>query len=259
VEIAWNRPGTSRGATRGRRTLEQLGLRIAYEDADLVVVEKPPGMLTDAATRKQRREPSVRSLLHEWLRGQGDEAFIVHRIDRDTSGLVVVARNARAAERLSRQFREHSPRRLYWVLVQGGPARDAGEWVHAMRWDPEHNRQRPAREGERGAAVARARYRVLERIGDRASVLEVELQTGRRNQIRLHCQLEGCPLVGERQYVEQPRRDALRPPRQALHARRLSFRHPTTGEQVGFSSELPGDLQRLLAGMRRENPGGAAR
>ncbi|MDH5672881.1 MAG: RluA family pseudouridine synthase [Myxococcales bacterium] len=251
VEIEWNRPGSSRAAVRGRRTLSDHGLRVVHEDADLVVVDKPAGLLTDAATRQQRRQPSVRSLLHEWLRARGGEAHIVHRLDRDTSGLVVIARNATAAERLGRQFREHSPLRLYWVVVQGLVQQNAGQWSHAMRWDPTVNRQRLARDGRDGAVVARAGYRVLERFGKRATVLEVQLQTGRRNQIRLHCELSGHPLVGERQYASGSSPPAIRAARQALHARCLGFAHPGSGQRMRFESELPGDLQALLARLRR--------
>lgn len=254
VEIAWNRPGTSRTTTRGRREVEQHGIGIVHEDADVVVIDKPPGLLTDAATHQQRKLPTVRSILGAWLRPQGDDAFIVHRIDRDTSGLVVVARHEGAADHLSRAFRAHRPLRVYWLLVHGVPEHAEGEWADPMRWDPERNLQVSAPPGTPGTVVARARYRVVERFGERASALEVRLQTGRRNQIRLHCQLAGIPLLGERQYV-QPRtsghRSVVDAPRQALHAKRLGFLHPRDGHPRSFECPIPPDLQGVLARLRR--------
>lgn len=252
VTIDWNRPGTARPARKGALSLAYNGLQVVHEDRDIVVLDKPPGLLTDSATYKQaREEQSVRSLLNSWLQASSERAHVVHRIDRDTSGLVVVARHRDAFEHLRSQFANHRPRRYYWVLVAGGPDGDAGDWNHWMRWDSKVLRQRGASARDEQAVEARASFRVLQRFNMGATALEVRLHTGRRNQIRLHCQLEGHPLIGERLYVD---RDAPRPPiraqRQALHAVRLGFEHPRHGRMVEYDSTLPADLKALVSKLR---------
>jgi 23S rRNA pseudouridine1911/1915/1917 synthase len=120
-----------------------------------------------------------------------------------------------------------------------------------MRWDRNNRVQRAGNERDGRAVLARASFRVVRRFGWRATVLEVQLQTGRRNQVRLHCELDGYPLIGERQYVGK---DAppppVRAPRQALHALRLGFKHPATGRAVEYESPLPPDLEARLAKLR---------
>jgi len=248
VCIEWNRPGTARTARKGAVNLDRHGLRIVHEDSDIVLVDKPPGLLTDSATYKQaREEKTVATLVGSWLEASGQRAHVVHRIDRDTSGLVAVARHAEAFEALRSEFAKHRPVREYWVLVAGGPREDAGDWAHYMRWDKRFLRQRVASADDEQAVLARASYRVLRRFGEHATALEVRLDTGRRNQIRLQCQLEGYPLVGERQYVD---RDAspptLKAPRQALHAMRLRFKHPGHGRMVAYTCALPADLEAVV-------------
>lgn len=249
VTIEWNRPGTARPGRRGAVNLERHGLRVVHEDRDIVVLDKPPGLLTDSATYKQaREEKTVATLLNSWLKAAEQRAHVVHRIDRDTSGLVAVARHEEAFEHLRAEFANHRPVRDYWVLVVGGPAEDAGDWAHFMRWDRKFRRQRVASADDEQAVVARASYRVLRRFGNRATALEVRLHTGRRNQIRLHCQLEGYPLVGERQYVNKDApRPAIQAPRQALHAMRLRFKHPGDGRMVEYACALPPDLEALVS------------
>ena len=257
IQIEWNRPGSARRPSRARLELERRGVRIVHEDADLLVLDKPPGLLTDAATHQQRcQEHTLRSLVTAWLGTLGQQPSVVHRIDRDTSGLVVVARHPRTGEHLRNQFRAHTPRRVYWVLVAGGPAQDRGHFADPMRWDAERLLQCATSSDDPRGVLARASFEVLERIGPAdaplASVLEVVLQTGRRNQIRLHCQLAGFPLWGERLYVDAGGRRLDRDaPRQALHAHRLAFIHPSTGRQVSFESPLPDDLRSVLASLRR--------
>ncbi len=248
VGIDWSRPGTSKRATSARSRLSQARIQIVFEDDDLLVLDKPPGLLTDTATRKQARErDSLRKRAAGYLRAQGRRPTVVHRIDRDTSGLVLLAKDPEVGQRLRDAFARHEPERVYWCAVRGAPEAGEGVFEDWMRWDARGRRQRSASPHERGAVKASARWRVLERRG-RITLLEVRLHTGRRNQIRLHCQLRGLPLVGETQYVDaSSSASAGSPGRQALHAWRLGLRHPRTGAPVRFEVPVPRELARLGA------------
>jgi len=251
VSVEWNARGTSWNRARARQVLEDAGLRILHQDEHVVAIDKPPGMLTDTATRKQARErDSVRKRLHTWLTQQGQAAHVVHRIDRDTSGVVLVARHPDAAEDLRNQFRERAPLRRYRALVWGVP--DAGTWVDWMSWDRRHRRQIVRKESAGGASRASADARVLEAYDRVASEIEVTLESGRRNQIRLQAWLRDAPLVGETQYVDPGFRPRWRiqPTRQMLHAAMLEVRHPATGQRLRIEAPLPPDYARTQAALR---------
>lgn len=251
VEVDWDRPGSSLARVRGKRKVAAAGIRILHEDPDLVAVDKPVGLLTDTATAQQQRErDSLRKRLTPWLRAAGGRAFIVHRIDRDTSGVVLLARNEEVAERLRAQFRARTPERVYLAVVEGVPSRSEGTWEDPMVWDAPKRIQRRCAPDDPDAFVARAHYRVVEAFSG-AALVEVRLETGRRNQIRLQAQLRGHPLIGERLYrsPDQPARVSF--PRQALHARKLAVVHPKTGTRVEVEAPLPSDMARLLRSLRR--------
>lgn len=255
VEIAWNRPGSGRAADRANRQLARAGLRVLYEDAEVVCIHKPAGLLTDTATAAQARDQdSARQQLQAWLAPLGETALVCHRIDRDTTGVVVFARHPDAHRALREAFTQHLPERVYWAAIHGALDREWGTWEDLLVWDSERLRQRRARSPEEaGAAVARASYRVLE-AHRLASIVEVRLETGLRNQIRLQAALAGCPLVGERLYLPAgwtPREPPLRFGRQALHALRVVFPHPSTGAPITVTSPLPPDLLALRAQIRR--------
>lgn len=254
VVVHWNRPGTSRAAVVARGALRGAGISVLYEDEQVLVVDKPVGLLTDTATRKQARErDSVRARAITYLSARGQRPVVVHRIDRDTSGVVVLAKDEQAGAALREAFSQHTPERVYLCWVLGSPDADEGTWEDWMAWDGRANIQRPCGPDARGAALARSWWRVAERFG-RAGVtrLEIRLDTGRRNQIRLQAALRGTPLVGETQYL--PPGWTRRSPsmaRQALHAWRVGFAHPADGRQVVVTAPLPADLARLEAGLRR--------
>lgn len=253
VQIDWNLPGSSLAATRGRHHIAQAGLGILYEDEHVLAIDKPSGLLTDTASVQQARErDSVRKRLLPWLRAHGQRPWIVHRIDRDTTGVVLVARTEVMAERLRRQFRAHTPERVYWAVVEGVPRSREGIWEDPMVWDAARRIQR--RSDEPGAFLARAAWRVHEVFAG-ASLLEVRLHTGRRNQIRLQAQLMGHPLLGERLYRPSDRPDRSRFPRQALHALRLGVVHPATGRPLVVEAPLPTDFHRLLERLRARGSG----
>ncbi len=171
---------------------------------------------------------------------------VVHRIDRDTSGVVLLARDAEAAERLRADFRHHRPERIYRAFVVGRPDTEAtsGAWVDWMRWDRRARRQVSCDPGAEGAFEATLRWRLVA-AGPLASELEIALGSGRRNQVRLQALLHRCPVVGERQYVPPRWRPPVTHPRQALHALRLGVRHPATGRPLVLEAPLPADLRRL--------------
>jgi 23S rRNA pseudouridine1911/1915/1917 synthase len=247
IRLWMNRPGSSRKQIpRAPRRGE---LPIVYEDDALIVVNKPAGLLT---VRLERREdaPSVQDALADYLRGRRRRPFVVHRIDRDTSGLVVFAIRPDAQARLRDQFRRREPERVYLTVVYGHPDPPSGTWRDHMVWDEQARIQKETDPRDPRAQEARARYRVIERF-EEASLLEVTLITGRRNQIRLQARLRGHTLVGEQRYTYGA--NDLRPiefARQALHAARLAFRHPDDGRELKFEAPVPPDLSELLAHLR---------
>jgi 23S rRNA pseudouridine1911/1915/1917 synthase len=227
-------------------------LAVVYYDDAIAVVDKPAGLLTVPLARRERAA-SVASLLEERFRShRARRVFAVHRIDRDTSGLVVFARNGRVQEVLKQQFIRHEPERVYWAVVHGHPSPKAGTWRDRLVWDPKTLVQKAAAAQDPKALDAVSRYRVLESFSE-SSLLEVRLQTGKRNQIRIQAALRGHPLIGERQYLTE-QTNAIGWPRQALHAHRLAFRHPVDGRPLSFESPLPRDLTRLVESLRVDRP-----
>ena len=190
--------------------------------------------------------------MERYLRPQKRRPYVVHRIDRDTSGLVVFAKDPRTQQAMKRQFIRRDPQRVYLALVYGHPASDRGTWRDHLVWDRKALVQKRTHPSDPRATEAVCEYRVLETFRD-TSLLEVRLETGKRNQIRIQARLRGHTLVGERRYTYGP--DALRPipfPRQALHAYRLAFRHPVDGRAMRFEAPLPDDFSKLLARVRAE-------
>jgi 23S rRNA pseudouridine1911/1915/1917 synthase len=235
---------------RSRSTPRARDLVILFEDDAIVVVEKPAGLLTVPLARREHA-PSVATLIEERYRShRARRVFPVHRLDRDTSGLVVFARHARAQEALKQQFIHHEPERLYWAVVQGRPAPASGTWRDRLTWDQRALAQKAASARDPRAMEAASEYRVIETFRD-ASLIEVRLRTGKRNQIRIQAALRGHPLVGEQQYVKAEAAPAITFPRQALHAHRLAFRHPGDGRELHFESPLPRDLAELIETLRR--------
>ncbi len=243
VEVWWNEPGTSVVRNEGKAALDRAGVRLVEWATDFVVCDKPPGLLTDAATQSQRRdEDSLVGLLRRLSAPSHPRA--VHRIDRDTSGLVLVARGDTAYEALRAEFAAHRPARRYLTLLHGDLAGDQGTWEDAMLWDSRQLRQRVPRPGEE-TSLARASWQVLVR-GRAVTLVEVRLDTGRRNQIRLHACLRGHPVVGERLYLPPRwRRPSLETNRQWLHAASLSVQLPD-GRVGAWSSPIPQDLKSVL-------------
>lgn len=249
VRLWADRPGSAqrRGPTRAG------ALDILYEDAALVVINKPAGLLTVPLAARDAAV-SVHAWLDAHLRRQGKRrSHVVHRIDRDTSGLVVFAKNTRAQLALKKQFRRREPDRIYWAVVYGHPSPASGTWRDHLVWDPDALIQKETSPKDPRAAEAVSEYRVLETFRE-TSLIEVRLQTGKRNQIRLQARLRGHMLVGERRYVYGPEQLRTIPfERQALHARRLRVVHPDTGRLLEFEAPLPEDMNALITRLRRDS------
>ena len=246
--VVWeDRPGS---ATRRPFPHRAGDLRILYEDSHLIVLDKPAGLLAVPLERKAD-EDSIFDQITEHLRSHGKrKPLVVHRIDRDTSGVVLFAKDSRVQAALKQQFRERSPERVYLAVVYGHPDPPAGTWRDHLVWDQKALIQKQTHPKDPRAALAISDYKVLERFED-ASLIEVRLKTGKRNQIRLQARLRGHTLIGEVRYTYGP--DQLRPipfKRQALHAARLGFRHPVENRPMTFEAPLPADLKKLIASLR---------
>jgi len=249
VRLWVDRPGTAK-----RRTALGVDrdLRIVYEDDALIVLDKPAGLLAVPLPLARRRDArSVFEDLKTYLRQRGGRRpFVVHRIDRDTSGLVLFAKSAAAQEALKAQFKRREPERVYLAVVYGRPSPPSGTWRDTLVWDTKALIQKETSPRDPRAKEAVCRYTVVEPLGA-AALIQVTLVSGRRNQIRIQARLRGHTLVGERRYTYGP--DNLRPiafPRQALHAQRLAFRHPIDGRALRFEAPLPADLAELVARLR---------
>jgi len=249
IRVWMDRPGTAH--RRGTRAARPGELPIVYEDDAIIVVNKPPGLLAVPLARRSDA-PSVQGELVAHLRSRGRRRpLVVHRIDRDTSGLVVFATRADAQARLREQFRRHEPERVYLAVVYGHPSPASGMWRDHLAWDQDSLIQEETRPDDPRGHEAQSHYRVIEAFRD-ASLVEVRLVTGRRNQIRLQARLRGHVLVGEQRYLNGPA--LARPiafPRQALHACRLAFRHPVDNRCLHFEAPVPPDLASLIECLRQ--------
>jgi 23S rRNA pseudouridine1911/1915/1917 synthase len=216
---------------------EPMELRIAYEDEHLVVVDKPAGLVVHPAPGHATGTLVHGLLAHDVAGGDEDRPGIVHRLDRDTSGLMVVARSDEAHRRLQELVRRHELERHYLALVVGKPRSRAGRIEAPIGRD----RREPMRHSldtdtPRDAVT---HFEVLE-LFPRHTLLDVKLETGRTHQIRVHLNAVGLPVAGDPVYG---RPHELGLDRQFLHAARLAFTHPFTGERVDVESPLPEDLQ----------------
>ncbi len=250
---------------------EAMDLAIVYEDDDVIVIDKPPGLVVHPAAGHESGTLVNALIAHcgESLSGIGGvkRPGIVHRLDKDTSGLLVIAKNDLAHQGLAEQFADHGRtgplERVYLALVWGVPERRRGT-VEAALARSLHNREKIAVvSGERGR-YAITHYEVLENLpadAPAASLVQCELETGRTHQIRVHMAHLGHPLLGDLVYgsgfktkanrLSGAQQAALRAlNRQALHAAVLGFEHPRTGEHLHFESPLPADMAALLEALR---------
>ncbi|MBR0551902.1 RluA family pseudouridine synthase [Stakelama marina] len=230
---------------------QQIALDIVYEDEDLIVVDKPAGMVVHPAAGNPDGT-LVNALLHHCagqLSGIGGVARpgIVHRIDKDTSGLIVAAKHDRAHEGLARQFKAHTIDRRYIAIVNGQLTQGEGVIEASLARSPANRKKVAIVPGGKHAVT---RYRLLSPLKE-AAMVECRLETGRTHQIRVHMASIGHPLLGDPVYGRpRPAHRALLETlgfrRQALHAARLGFIHPINSNALAFDSEIPADMQELF-------------
>lgn len=248
IRVWEDRPGSAR---RRVGPFTAGPLRILYEDQFLIVLDKPAGLLAVPLERRSE-EVSIFDQIEDYLRSHGKrKPFVVHRIDRDTSGVVLFAKDGGTHAALKRQFRARTPERVYLAVVYGHPSPASGTWRDYLVWDTRALIQKETHRSDPKAAEAISQYRVLESFAA-TSLIEVRLTTGKRNQIRIQSRLRGHTLVGEVRYTFGP--DELRPipfKRQALHAWRLTFEHPAEHTAMTFEAPVPPDMSKLIADLRR--------
>jgi 23S rRNA pseudouridine1911/1915/1917 synthase len=225
---------------------EDIALDVIHEDRDILVVNKPAAMTVHPAPG-HRASTLVNAVLAHCgdLSGIGGvlRPGIVHRLDRDTSGVIVVAKHDAAHNALAKQLKAREVDKVYVALVEGTPKPADGVIDAPIARDPRRRQRMAVVEGGREAATA---YRVLERF-EGVSLVEARPRTGRTHQIRVHLAAIGHPIVGDPVYG---RRSPL-VPRQFLHAARIEFAHPATGERVAYDAPLPPDLEQALRKLRR--------
>ena len=217
--------------------VELHGLRIVHLDDAVIVVDKPAGLLSMGSARE--KELTAHRILNEHLKSltksPEQQAFIVHRLDRETSGLMLFARSERIRAELQRNWK--SITKKYLAVVEGTPSRTEGTLKDRLLED----KSLRVRVVEQGGELAITHYRVLKRRGNR-SLLELELETGRKNQIRVQLAALGHPIIGDRKYGAKT--DLAR--RLALHSCELSFRHPVSGAPIKFVSAMPPRLGAVI-------------
>ncbi|MEO1046890.1 MAG: RluA family pseudouridine synthase [Pseudomonadota bacterium] len=253
-------------AVKAEAQPQDIPLDIAFEDEHLIVVNKPAGMVVHPAAGNPDRT-LVNALLYHCAKDGGGQLSgiggvarpgIVHRIDKDTSGLLVVAKSDAAHEGLAAQFAEHSVHRRYLALT-GGVPRPSDGTIDARIGRSDANRKKMAvltKNSSRGKNAI-THYKVLESFGD-AALIECRLETGRTHQVRVHCASIGHALLGDQLYGRTPKPlkpllNQLRFARQALHAAELGFLHPITEQVVSFSASTPKDMQELIDELGRSN------
>lgn len=229
-------------------TPERLALDILYEDEDIIVINKPAGMVTHPAHGATSGTLVNAVLAHTGtLPGDAVRPGLVHRLDRDTSGLLVVAKDAASHVGLARQMKEHTTVKRYLALVEGQMPVPEGVIEAPIGRDPRYRQRMAIVRAGAGGREARTRFRVL-RYAKGRSLLEMQLETGRTHQIRVHLAAVQHPVVGDAVYG---RPQPPRPPRQFLHAAHLELAHPTTGEWLVFDVPLPPDLAAFQAEWER--------
>jgi 23S rRNA pseudouridine1911/1915/1917 synthase len=233
---------------------EAIPINVVFEDADLIVVDKPAGLVVHPGAGNPRRTLLNALLSHDPTLARVPRAGIVHRLDKETSGLLVVARNLTSHRRLVEMLEQRQIKRIYRAVCQtaltGGGAIDA-----PIDRNPRDRTRMMVRDGGR---ESKTRYRLVERFRAHSHI-ELELESGRTHQIRVHMAHIRAPLVGDPVYGGRPRlprgpseelrRELQGFPRQALHAQSLEFVHPGSGEGVRFESPLPDDIERLIAAL----------
>jgi 23S rRNA pseudouridine1911/1915/1917 synthase len=251
VRVSWPEPGVSEVKP------EKIALDVLYEDADLLVINKPPGIVVHPSVGHERGT-LVNALLHHCkgqLSGIGgvERPGIVHRLDIDTSGCLVVAKNDLAHVNLQKQFAGRTMEKTYLALVCGTIERPGGDIRANIDRHPSH-RKRMTVTADMGGREARTEYRVKQRLNE-ATLVEAVLHTGRTHQIRVHFQHLGYPVLGDLTYGKRQTQRVIEatgvtPPRIMLHAWKLSFTHPRTARTMAFEAPVPADMSVMARALK---------
>lgn len=247
VEIKYDANQRYHSKPKPRRSL---GFEIVFEDKHLIVVNKPADLLTVPTVRAETNTllHKVADYVQHVSKGRG--AFTVHRLDRGVSGLLVLGKTQKIVRDLKDQFAASKPEREYLAIVAGHMEQPAGTFKSLLATDKDLNRF--STENEAIGQLAITHYRVVSALRD-TTLVQVRLETGRRNQIRVHFAEAGHPVLGDPRYRPD---EAAHPhwphKRLALHARLLAFEHPVTGHALRFEAALPAEMERFLAGARRK-------
>lgn len=221
-----------------------LPFKVIYKDEDIIVIDKPSGLLVVPTPKKEKH--TLVHILNEFLKSKNlSPASPVHRIDRETSGIIIFAFNKNSLERLTLQFRHHTIKRIYLAVVQGYVQEKKGKVDIPLATDPNTHKVLATR-STIASQPSVTLYRVLQYLPD-LTLLEIQPQTGRTNQIRVHLAYIGHPVVGERKYAIA-NRYPVKFRRVALHSSKLEIRHPKTGRIMAFKSPLPKDIKTLIEG-----------
>jgi 23S rRNA pseudouridine1911/1915/1917 synthase len=229
---------------------ESIPLDVLYEDADLAAINKLPGMVVHPALGHSSGT-LVNAILARWPEtaqvGEPGRAGIVHRLDKETSGVILIAKTEAARLSLAKQFKARRIKKRYIALVHHTPATPTGEINAPIGRDP---KQRKKMAVIRDGRESISRYRILKHYGE-VSLLEVLPQTGRTHQIRVHLAFIKTPVIGDRIYGYRRERGSIRPKRLLLHAEGLLLRSPSTGERIEIHAPLPADFKAILADLDR--------
>ncbi len=222
-----------------------MNLDVLYEDNHCLVINKPAGMPSqaDVSGSASLVDAAAKYLKERYAKPGNVYVGLVHRLDRPTSGVVLLARTSKAASRLSEQFRAGRVEKVYSAIVEGGPVEDEGVWIDRLEKDRRTNISRRLDEGEDSSAAKEATvaFRVLDRWPD-STGLELRPLTGRSHQLRVQLASRGMPIVGDVRYGARGRLRALDGGgRIALHARRIRFTHPTREEGISVEAPVPAD------------------
>jgi len=247
-------PGIDRAGPLTARTLKGLGdddalaKMLLHEDAKVLVFNKPSGLAVQGGSGVVRH---VDLMLEAWRNAKGEKPRLVHRLDRDTSGVLAVARTRLAAMKLAEAFRQRTTEKIYWALVKGVPKKATGRissWL-VKEATPDGDRVRVGKHGEDGAEHAVTEWRVIEQSGQALSWIEFRPETGRTHQLRVHALQMGCPIIGDPKYFPVDPNWSLpggMQNRLHLHARRLIIPHPDGGT-LDITAPLPPHIQQSFA------------
>jgi 23S rRNA pseudouridine1911/1915/1917 synthase len=235
---------------KARRVIDS-PIQVLYDDSYLVVLQKPPGVATTPSGDWESDTIVSRVERYFAIRHGGQEPYVgvVHRLDRDTSGVMIFAKNPEITRKLQETWRAHEIGREYLAIVMDAPPKDS---IVCRRDVVEtgERRRRLARQGEAGQSAV-THIELIEILSRRGALVRCIPETGRTHQIRLHLNSIGCPVFGDELYGRKVRNDQVKPPRLCLHAARLQFRHPVMGQEMEFDTQLPDDMAHFAQKLSR--------